>query len=94
MTASNRAEPFLPAHKARYAMGLGTPAQLVELIARGLRADSLTRVNFGLAVIAALAIARFFDTDLSFVTRAIGFIVIGLGFLATNFILFKKRRAT
>jgi queuine tRNA-ribosyltransferase len=28
-------EPHLPAHKARYAMGLGTPAQLVELIARG-----------------------------------------------------------
>ncbi len=28
-------EPFLPAHKARYAMGLGTPAQMMELIARG-----------------------------------------------------------
>jgi queuine tRNA-ribosyltransferase len=28
-------EPHLPAHKARYAMGLGTPAQMVELIARG-----------------------------------------------------------
>lgn len=28
-------EPQLPAHKARYAMGLGTPAQMVELIARG-----------------------------------------------------------
>jgi queuine tRNA-ribosyltransferase len=28
-------EPRLPAHKARYAMGLGTPAQLVELVARG-----------------------------------------------------------
>jgi queuine tRNA-ribosyltransferase len=28
-------EPFLPVHKPRYAMGLGTPAQLVELIARG-----------------------------------------------------------
>ncbi len=28
-------EPFLPAHKARYAMGLGTPAQMLELIARG-----------------------------------------------------------
>ena len=52
----------------------------------------MTRVNFGLAIIAALAIARFFDSDLSFVVRAIGFIVIGLGFLATNFILFKKRR--
>jgi queuine tRNA-ribosyltransferase len=28
-------EPFLPAHRARYAMGLGTPAQMIELIARG-----------------------------------------------------------
>jgi len=28
-------EPFLPADKARYAMGLGTPAQMIELIARG-----------------------------------------------------------
>jgi queuine tRNA-ribosyltransferase len=28
-------EPFLPAHKPRYAMGLGTPAQMIELIARG-----------------------------------------------------------
>lgn len=27
--------PHLPANKARYAMGLGTPAQMVELIARG-----------------------------------------------------------
>ncbi len=30
------AEPFLPAHLPRYAMGLGTPAQLVELVARGM----------------------------------------------------------
>lgn len=29
------AEPFLPADKPRYAMGLGTPAQMIELIARG-----------------------------------------------------------
>jgi queuine tRNA-ribosyltransferase len=28
-------EPHLPAGKPRYAMGLGTPAQLVELVARG-----------------------------------------------------------
>jgi queuine tRNA-ribosyltransferase len=28
-------EPFLPTPKARYAMGLGTPAQMIELIARG-----------------------------------------------------------
>jgi queuine tRNA-ribosyltransferase len=28
-------EPFLPEGQARYAMGLGTPAQMVELVARG-----------------------------------------------------------
>jgi queuine tRNA-ribosyltransferase len=27
--------PFLPAHQPRYAMGLGTPAQMIELVARG-----------------------------------------------------------
>ncbi len=71
-----------------YALGLG-----VELIARGLRAQSAARTNFGLLIISALGIARFFDSDLSFITRAIGFIVIGLGFILTNVVLFKKRSA-
>ena len=35
MRAVELGESFLPAHKPRYAMGLGTPAQLVELVARG-----------------------------------------------------------
>src|SRR5580765_5544562 len=35
MSAVELTEPFLPETKARYAMGLGTPAQLVELVARG-----------------------------------------------------------
>jgi len=35
MKAVELAEPHLPAAKARYAMGLGTPAQMVELVARG-----------------------------------------------------------
>ncbi len=36
MKAVEITEPFLPANKARYAMGLGTPAQMVELVARGM----------------------------------------------------------
>jgi queuine tRNA-ribosyltransferase len=36
MRAVEWAEPFLPANKSRYAMGLGTPPQLLELIARGM----------------------------------------------------------
>ena len=35
MRAVDLTEPHLPAGQARYAMGLGTPAQLVELVARG-----------------------------------------------------------
>ena len=35
MHAIEITEPHLPADKARYAMGLGTPAQLIELVARG-----------------------------------------------------------
>jgi queuine tRNA-ribosyltransferase len=36
MQAVEWAEPFLPENKPRYAMGLGTPPQLLELIARGI----------------------------------------------------------
>jgi queuine tRNA-ribosyltransferase len=35
MSAVEQTIPFLPAAQPRYAMGLGTPAQLVELVARG-----------------------------------------------------------
>ena len=34
--AVDNAEPFLPKEKPRYAMGLGTPPQLVEMIGRGI----------------------------------------------------------
>ncbi len=35
MSAIENCEPYLPPDKPRYAMGLGTPPQLIELIARG-----------------------------------------------------------
>ena len=35
MLAIERAEPFLPENKPRYAMGLGTPPQMIEMVARG-----------------------------------------------------------
>src|ERR1041385_8901905 len=35
MRAVKITEPFLPANQPRYAMGLGTPAQMVALVARG-----------------------------------------------------------
>jgi queuine tRNA-ribosyltransferase len=36
MRAAESSEPFLPQDKPRYAMGLGTPPQLLEMIARGI----------------------------------------------------------
>ncbi len=36
MKAVEYTTPFLPENQPRYAMGLGTPAQLVELVARGI----------------------------------------------------------
>jgi len=36
MRAIENTEPFLPAERPRYAMGLGTPAQIVEMVARGI----------------------------------------------------------
>ena len=36
MCAVESAEPFLPKNKLRYAMGLGTPPQMLEMIARGI----------------------------------------------------------
>jgi len=71
-----------------YALLLG-----IDILARGIRSNSIARANFGLLLIAALAISRFFDSDLSFLTRGLGFIVVGAGFLVANILLFKKRAA-
>ncbi len=69
-----------------YALVLG-----IELMVRGIRAGSVLRANFGLLVIAGLALARFFDSDLSFVIRGVGFIVVGAGFLIANLFFFRRQ---
>ena len=72
-----------------YALLLG-----IDILSRGIRKNSIARANFGLLLIAALAISRFFDSDLSFVTRGVGFIIVGVGFLVANLLLFKRRIAS
>ena len=69
-----------------YALWLG-----IDILGRGIGSNSIARANFGLVLIAALAMARFFDSDLSFVTRGLGFILVGAGFLVANVLLFKQR---
>ena len=55
------------------------------------KADHLGELNYGLMIIAALVICRFFDTDLSFVTRGVLFILVGAGFFFANYRMLKKR---
>jgi hypothetical protein len=63
----------------------------VYTLLRGVRSERVVEANLGMVVIAVLATARFFDTDLEFVVRGIAFILIGLGFLVTNLIVFKRK---
>jgi drug/metabolite transporter superfamily protein YnfA len=69
-----------------FALALG----LFTLI-RGVRAGRVYEANLGMIVIAALALARFFDSEFEFVVRGIAFIAVGLGFLITNLVVFKRR---
>jgi hypothetical protein len=63
----------------------------VFTLLRGIRAGRIFEANLGMLVVAILATARFFDTDFEFVLKGIAFIAIGLGFLVTNLVVFKRR---
>ncbi len=85
--AKQTRNPLLPSLLLNlFGLGLG----LFTLI-RGVRSGRIFEANLGMLVIAALALARFFDSDFEFVVRGIAFIAIGLGFLVTNLVVFKRR---
>lgn len=64
----------------------------IYTIREGTKQDHLGILNYGLLIITALVICRFFDTDLSFVIRGILFVVVGIGFFFTNYWMLKKRK--
>lgn len=61
-------------------------------IRRGAKLDHLGILNYGLLMISALVLVRFFDTNLSYVLRGIIFVGVGIGFFLTNFFMLKKRK--
>ncbi|MCI0693292.1 DUF2157 domain-containing protein [candidate division KSB1 bacterium] len=66
-----------------FALGLATTIS-------GIRNGHLGTVNAGMLILAALIVARFFDSDLGFVIRGLAFILVGMGFLLTNWIIIRK----
>ena len=61
-------------------------------IRNGVHRDHLGILNWGLLMITALVICRFFDSDLSFVTRGLLFVGVGIGFFAANYWMLRKRK--
>lgn len=62
-------------------------------LAEGWRSGLMVRANAGLLALASLAVARFFDADVSFLVRGLGFIAVGIAFLVTNLMLVRRTRS-
>lgn len=63
----------------------------VTRIIIGIRNNSLDIVNTGMVMLAALILARFFDSDLNFIFKGLSFIIVGIGFLLTNAMILRKQ---
>ncbi len=62
----------------------------VSRILTGIRSNNLGVINTGMLMLAVLIVARFFDSDISFVIKGLVFIIVGIGFLATNVMLSRR----
>ncbi|MFL9837729.1 hypothetical protein ABS768_09490 [Flavobacterium sp. ST-75] len=62
-------------------------------VKHGIDKVDFRKLNFGLTIIAALIICRFFDTNMTFAVRGVLFVCVGIGFFIANSMLVKKRRA-
>ncbi|HRP34088.1 MAG TPA: hypothetical protein PKV73_19460, partial [Agriterribacter sp.] len=64
----------------------------VFFIRKGALQDHLGILNFGLFIIAILAVLRFFDDEIPFIWRGFFFLITGAGFFAANYMMVKKRK--
>ena len=70
-----------------YALALG-----IATIRIGLAANELAALNRGLAIVSALVLMRFFDSNLPFLVRGFAFMAVGAAFLGAN-IWLRRRQA-
>jgi uncharacterized membrane protein len=62
-------------------------------VREGAKADKLWQMNYGLLIISALIVCRFFDTDLTFVVRGVLFMLVGIAFFGVNYWVVRQRKA-
>ena len=59
---------------------------------KGFKSERTLLVNFGLVVISAQVVYRFFDSSLSFVLKGIVFILLGISFFVVNYLILKQKK--
>lgn len=64
----------------------------IYTIREGARKDHLGILNYGLLIITALIVCRFFDTNIPYIVRGILFLAVGAGFFVGNYLMIKKRK--
>jgi uncharacterized membrane protein len=60
-------------------------------IRSGIQTGNLGVINTGMFMLAVLILARFFDSNVGFVVKGLIFIFIGIGFLATNVAILRRK---
>lgn len=64
------------------------------LLLTGIRSNKQGQMNVGLLAVTALIVARFFDTDLSYLLRGLIFIGLGVAFLVANLVMLRRKGAS
>ncbi len=65
----------------------------VMTIREGAKLHHLGILNYGLLIVTALVICRFFDTDLGFIFKGILFVGVGFGFFFANYQMVRKKKS-
>lgn len=63
----------------------------ISRIMNGVKNDHLGVVNSGMFMLAALVVARFFDSQVDFIIKGLVFILIGIGFLVANVMILRRK---
>ncbi len=63
----------------------------IGMVVQGVREVRLRMFNAGMATFSALVVARFFDSDFSFIAKGLVFIALGVAFLACNIMLSHRK---
>ena len=64
----------------------------IMTIREGARENHFGILNYGLLIVTALIVCRFFDTDINFVLKGLLFVGVGCGFFLANYWMSNKRK--